>query len=218
MQGYIYLIENKINGKKYIGQTTRTIEERWKEHCKDSLKKRLEKRPLYNAINKYGSENFILCLVEEVEESLLSEREIYWINYYNTYKEGYNATLGGEGCSFIDKQSVIDNYKKLQNQNEVSKLLKYHPSTIRKILKINDIDIKNPEKVLQEKLGNKISAYSLDGKFIKSFPSQISAGKWVLELGKTKITDLTKLSYTIGRAARHLDNRKQAYGFKWEFE
>ena len=52
---------------------------------------------------------------------------------------------------------------------------------------------------------------------IKSFNSQIEAGQWLIDNQKTKITDLKKLSYVIGRAARGLDNRKQAYGYKWKF-
>ena len=56
--GYVYCITNLINGKQYVGKTTSTIEERFKEHCRDSRKERCSKRPLYDAMNKYGVENF----------------------------------------------------------------------------------------------------------------------------------------------------------------
>ena len=58
MTGYIYKITNLINQKAYIGKTTSTIEKRWKEHCQDYKRRQYEKRPLYDAMNKYGIENF----------------------------------------------------------------------------------------------------------------------------------------------------------------
>lgn len=54
MIGYIYKITNKINGKVYIGKTTKTVQERWKEHLRESRTERSENRPLYRAIRKYG--------------------------------------------------------------------------------------------------------------------------------------------------------------------
>ena len=51
---YIYVIKNDINDKVYIGKTQKSIQERFKKHIQDSKRKCCEKRPLYNAINKYG--------------------------------------------------------------------------------------------------------------------------------------------------------------------
>ena len=91
---YIYCITNLINNKRYVGKTTQSIQERFQEHCKDSRKGRCEKRPLYDAMNKYGIENFIVEELEQVkDENLLSEREIYWIKELGTYgSNGYNAS------------------------------------------------------------------------------------------------------------------------------
>ena len=61
--GFIYKITNKINNKIYIGKTTRTVEQRYKEHLADSKRVRSY---LHNAIQKYGSENFNVEKVEEV--------------------------------------------------------------------------------------------------------------------------------------------------------
>lgn len=92
--GFIYKITNNINQKSYIGKTERTISIRYKEHLrhKDYLD-----QPLYRAFRKYGIENFSINQIEECDNAILDEREIYWINYYQTYKDGYNATAGGEG-------------------------------------------------------------------------------------------------------------------------
>ena len=81
--GFIYKVTNIINGKVYVGKTNKSIEARWQQHIYDS--KRLNDRPFYNAINKYGQENFVLELVEQVEDELLNEREKYWIKEYNSY-------------------------------------------------------------------------------------------------------------------------------------
>lgn len=69
--GYIYKITNLINGKEYIGKTSLTIEERFKQHIRDSRRRAFEKRPLYDAINKYGVDNFIIEEVEQCDEKFI---------------------------------------------------------------------------------------------------------------------------------------------------
>ena len=79
--GFIYKVTNDINEKVYIGQTAFSIEERFAEHCKDRFQEKSKHRPLYNAMNKYGVENFIVEELEYIkDDNKLSEREIYWIN------------------------------------------------------------------------------------------------------------------------------------------
>lgn len=92
--GFIYKITNNINQKSYIGKTERSIQVRYKEHLrhKDYLD-----LPLYRAFNKYGVENFTITEIEECDNKDLDNREIYWINFYKTYSDGYNCTAGGEG-------------------------------------------------------------------------------------------------------------------------
>lgn len=89
----IYLITNKVNGKKYVGQSI-DIEKRWKDHIRDSKK---SEYTIHKAIRKYGVENFEFSVLEECPVDKLDEREIYWISELDTYNNGYNMTLGGEG-------------------------------------------------------------------------------------------------------------------------
>lgn len=96
MKKYIYKITNLINGKLYIGQA-KNIQNRWYEHCLESIHNRKNQR-LYNAIRKYGINNFKIEAIEGPIENY-NEREIYWIAYYNTYLDktkGYNMTPGGD--------------------------------------------------------------------------------------------------------------------------
>lgn len=93
--GYIYSITNKINGKKYIGQTN-NYKKRWWEH-KNSFNK--EHRKDYSsrknaAFRKYGVENFLFEVLEEVEDSKMDERELYYIEFFDSFNNGYNSTPG----------------------------------------------------------------------------------------------------------------------------
>lgn len=89
----VYKITNKINGKVYIGQTIRSLEVRLKQHLSrgESL--------VSKAIKKYGLENFIIEQIDKANSiEDLNEKEIYWIDYYNSISpNGYNISKGGLG-------------------------------------------------------------------------------------------------------------------------
>lgn len=93
----IYKITNLINNKCYIG-CSKNIEHRWIAHKSESI---IEKNPQYNysihkAFRKYGIDNFSFEIIELTSEDMLFGREKYWINFYNSYKNGYNETVGGD--------------------------------------------------------------------------------------------------------------------------
>ena len=92
----IYCIENLINHKKYIGQSV-DIYRRWKRHKKELIKNIHNNAHLQNAWNKYGEENFIFYIIEECEFLELDQKEMYYILKFDTFCDGYNQTLGGEG-------------------------------------------------------------------------------------------------------------------------
>ena len=75
LAGFIYVITNEVNGKQYVGKTTDTIEERYKGHLHDRSRPHIEKRPLYDAMNKYGIEHFSIKQLEECPLDILEERE-----------------------------------------------------------------------------------------------------------------------------------------------
>lgn len=105
----IYKIENKINHKVYIGQSI-NITDRWRNHrsaYKDASDKAYETH-LYRSMRKYGIENFDFSIVEECLSSELNERERYWVSYYDSFFNGYNLTLGGDGATggSIDKEKI----------------------------------------------------------------------------------------------------------------
>ena len=91
--GCIYIITNDINDKVYVGQTLRDLQVRYSEHCYDTR----STSSIHQAIQKYGVSHFNIAVLEYVPFSKLDEREQYWIAHYNSYKNGYNATPGGDG-------------------------------------------------------------------------------------------------------------------------
>lgn len=110
----IYKITNKENGKVYIGQSI-DCERRIKEHCYPSRYK--DGLVIDVAIHKYGADNFTFEIIEECNQEKLDEREIYWINYYNSKGNGYNLTSGGQQCSIGE-----DNGRAILTEEEVREI------------------------------------------------------------------------------------------------
>ena len=214
MKGKIYIITNQINNKVYIGQTLLSLEERFRQHYKESSYETKQKRPLYSAIRKYGIINFSIQLIDECEETELDMKEKFWIAEYNSYLNGYNATTGGDGRSNYDWDSVIESYSRLGSVPLVSQEIGCSYETVRDILKRNSIkrEYSNERKTyLPQK---QVGAYK-NNNLVATFESQYQAGLWLKEKKLTTISSPQKLSYVIGRAVRHVNNRKTAYGFEW---
>ena len=100
MFGIVYLITNLLDDKQYVGQTTRTLEERFSEHAEaESL--------LGNAIRKYGEENFSHEVLAECEtpDELDTQERFYIKKLDCKHPKGYNLTDGGR-CSRSPKTKV----------------------------------------------------------------------------------------------------------------
>lgn len=93
----IYRIENLINHKSYIGQSV-DIYERWVEHKWALNNKQHNNQHLVRSWHKYGANNFKFTIIDRCDENELNDREVYWVDYYDAYYNGYNQTKGGDGC------------------------------------------------------------------------------------------------------------------------
>ena len=205
---YIYKITNLINNKVYIGKTSHsTIEERFKEHIQDSKKERCEKRPLYDAFNKYGIENFSIEEIEQVEnDNIASEREIYWIDYYRSYIgfndcQGYNATLGGDSKRIYNYEELANAYLELGSSKAVCQHYNCDRKTVAQACGESNIKIKiapNKRKIKRIDINKNIVLYSSITDAARDIPNKS------VEAARKNIS-------------RALNRGNFAYGYEWEY-
>lgn len=92
----IYKITNTLNGKCYIGKSTESyFKKRIYRHKTETA---TADTHFGRAIRKYGWENFVVEILERnISSEVINQREVYWIEFYNSFTNGYNSTSGGEG-------------------------------------------------------------------------------------------------------------------------
>ena len=112
----IYKITNMVNGHAYIGQSV-DIHKRWRRHKADikNINSEWHNSLICMAMRKYGIDNFEFKVLEECDFERLNEREIYWIAYYDTYHDGYNRTLGGDGLNIEPDEKTLGIFYDLEN-------------------------------------------------------------------------------------------------------
>ena len=204
---YIYKTTNLLNGKFYIGKRVyRKKDDDWYLGSGVYLNR---------AIKKYGRINFKKEIIEWCNNKKhLSEREIYWISYFNSTnsKIGYNLSLGGDGGN-VGKEAYIKISNKLKGKKKpkefgekVSKALKGKPKTKEHNEKVRQslIGIPRPKEIVEkmsksikEKYDNgwkspvQIEIHQYDketGFYIQSFESATQAGR-VLNIDRKAITN-----------------------------
>lgn len=128
----IYKITNQVNNKVYIGKTTRTIEERFKEHvCEFRHFQKTNKcfkgynSRLYPAMLKYGIDNFKIEIIEFLsDDEDINKKEKEYIKLFNSTdsKIGYNISEGGLGGNlFQNHKHSISTKNKISNMQKDKK-------------------------------------------------------------------------------------------------
>lgn len=202
---YIYKITNQVNGKVYIGKTLQDIHKRWNEHCKDSKRTDFTNRPLYKAFNKYGIENFTIEELEQCSERIASERECFWIEQYGSFKNGYNATIGGDGKRYADYDLIYKLWQKGYNIKEIHQITNYDSTTIRTAL--NENNISSQQRIERGRCSIYKPVAMIDkntNKILKVFSSKTEAFKFLNKQSSGHIDAICK------------GKRKTAYGYKWK--
>ena len=209
----IYLITNQINGKQYVGQTSFSLQQRFKTHYYDALKETAKHRPLYSAIRKYGIDNFTISLIEETD--FPNEREQYWIKKLQTYETGYNATLGGEGQTLYNHSAIVQRLKEHPYPIDVAKEFQCHRDTICKIAQANNIQVCNKGQENLAERAKVISQYDLTGQWLQDFNSTQEAATWCYNNGLCA----TLNSGVRGHSSECANGkRKTAYKYIWKYK
>lgn len=131
-KGLIYKHTNKVNGKSYVGQTVYSMEKRWREHCSFANKNRT--CYFYRAIVKHGKDAFEHEILEDnIPQDKLNEREIFYIEKYGTFDNGYNLDRGGQTRK--DFRLTEETKRKLSEANKGKKLSKEQVDMMRENFK-----------------------------------------------------------------------------------
>lgn len=236
----IYKITNTVNNQSYIGQSVH-IEARWQEHVREAIHESNLTKKLYIAMREYGIEQFTFEVLEECElnQKILDEREKYWIEYYDSFNNGYNSTRGGQGRNawLFNPAQIQQLWDDGYTVSEIAEMVGCNHSTVNKRLTgYNDynthtshqrgagrLDLYLKRAILNNKYyissdnqrlyfseAVEVYQYALDGTYITSYPSQAAAAR---ALGK----DYNGSSASINRAISDDSSKKRrtAFGFQW---
>lgn len=217
---YIYCVRNIVTNEKYVGATRFTIDKRWHEHLSEAKKDRAKNRPLYSAINTYGDSSFEISILEECDEEVAFDREVYWIKTLGTFIDGYNMTFGGAGKRYVDYDRIVRVYYQTNNVDETAKKLGYCKDVVYDALKMNGIKPQNVQDVMKFKHGISVIMYSETNEYIMRFNSLHEASLYLIANGNgksesIKSTNARSISMHIRDVC--LGKRKTAYGYIWRF-
>lgn len=189
MVGRIYIIRNTINEKVYIGQTIASLKDRWYSHLKPSIHKTRGSYKIYNAMNKYGKENFYIELLEDnIPTELLNQKEIDYIEQYDSYNNGYNSTKGGDGRVInneYDIEAIVKAYLDGISTKELSNLYEVHPATIRRVIK-TQIEIGKKSRIDEDFIKNNYKEMTIKQMAEHCSVNEITIRRRMKELGLAK--------------------------------
>ena len=216
----IYKIVNDINEKVYVGKTEVSLEKRFAEHCRDYQKREEEKRPLYNAMKKYGIEHFSIELIEECNSEIASLREQYWIGFYKSYTEGYNATLGGDGKAYIDREEIFKLWSNGKTLKEITELVNHDSGWISVILQSNGVDkteiAKRSQKHWGDRAPRKVNMLDKNtNEILNVFESTRAAARYLIDKKSLNPKSESGYSSHIGEVCN--GKRKTCQGYKWQY-
>lgn len=186
--GIIYKITSP-SGKSYIGQTIKSIGQRWKEHIEDANNPKKDHcKALNAAIRKYKNDDFHLEVIVECSNSTLDIHEETYINEFkSTVPDGYNIKLGGSSGLHSDET-------KLKISNSL-KGRKVSQSTKTKIMISKKSNIELPMYIIEvvknsETIGYRVCNHPMGPE--KRFLSKSQSLELKLQRAKTYLNELNE--------------------------
>lgn len=199
--GCIYIIKNTVNDKVYIGQTIQALDARWRAHLYRARTSGNTK--LYINMRKVGLNNFYIERIDEaytVEE--LNRLEKYYIEMYDSIKNGYNTSEGGdrlESRLSEHTENILLDYICGFSSIDIAKIYKCSDETILNILKANCVEIRH---------NNELDILCIEtGEHYKSYTD---AARFIIDRGLSESSNLYTVSGAISRA---VSKHTKAYSY-----
>lgn len=237
MMGFIYKYENKINHKVYIGQTTDLVGRKSSHRYKSTF----VKCKFYNAVRKYGWDNFDFDIIAQVEEDtlkkvcdVLDDLEVKFIEEYDSFYHGYNSTKGGhcyrgkevseEFREYCRNRTYSDETRKKMSEAARNKVVSEETREKQRQNAMKRSDFvayrkqHNDEIVaaIKKALSKPVLQMNEEGALINKFSSVKDAVEFIINNyapGKT-------VSGITNGIIAHLHNRRKTkcyYGFVWKY-
>lgn len=185
MSSGVYKIKNLINNKSYIGSSI-SIDNRIKKHKESLLKGNHHSIKLQRSYDKYGEDNFIFEIIEDVSIEYLIDREQHYINLFDSYNNGYNSVqFAGSNLGMKHSDSTKDKIRlsSIGNKNMLNK--KHNDDTkniISEKLKGRNLSDDTKLKMSEVRIGKKLSDET------KLKISNLKKGKPLSEENKNKLS------------------------------
>ena len=208
---YIYKATSKTTNKVYIGQSCQSLEKRMHQHLCRATTNYDPNNHFHNAIRKYGFLDFEFEVIEDniTSQEVLNEKEKYWIEYYNSYYDGYNSTFGGDAGIRRDDKIITALFREGYTTKEICEITGYSCGTIYESYKVNGLREENNQRKneqTRERCSEPVEQYTLAGEYIKTFASATDAGK---EFGNQS---------AISCVCRQENSALSAYGYLFKYQ
>ena len=218
----IYLITNKINNKKYVGKTKKSLKIRFRQHC--LAYSHGVRTYIACAINKYGEENFTIEKLATCKDDDFAYFEAYYIQLYETHytQNGYNITYGGDDnpmddINVINKHKAIMKktaYKHVDNWKHRELTEEYRQNLSKAMRKRIERDGDEAIKgLIAYNNSKKVPVVMLDDNdnIIKTFPSIADACKY---LGLTPKKYVGSIVFALDKYKKN-GQRRKCQGYSW---